>query len=41
MYKIGENVLYGSEGVCKITDIVSRVINNQEKKIKPGNEWGN
>ena len=33
MYKIGENVLYGSEGVCKIADIVSRVINNQEKKF--------
>lgn len=31
MYKIGENVLYGSEGICKITDIVTRTINNQEK----------
>lgn len=33
MYKIGENVLYGSEGICKIADIVTRVVDNKEKKF--------
>lgn len=31
MYQIGETVLYGSEGICKITDIVSRTINKQKR----------
>ena len=32
MYKIGDTVLYGREGVCKIKDIVTRKLNNIDKQ---------
>lgn len=31
MYKVGEYVLYGQEGVCRIVEIVTRKIANQDK----------
>lgn len=31
MYKVGEYVLYGQEGVCRIVKIVTRKIANQDK----------
>lgn len=31
MYKVGECVLYGQEGVCRIVEIVTRKIANQDK----------
>ena len=32
MYQIGDYFLYGREGVCTITDIVTRKIKGEEKK---------
>ncbi|WP_294579406.1 CarD family transcriptional regulator [uncultured Thomasclavelia sp.] len=32
MYQIGDSFLYGREGVCKITDIVTRQIKGEDKQ---------
>lgn len=33
MYQISDCFLYGREGVCTITDIVTRKIKGEEKKV--------